>query len=83
MPVLDTAASTLERQREAFRRMTPERRLAIAAEMSDEARAIAEAGIRRRNPGYSDDQVRKALVRILVEPPEAERASPRHSPPVG
>jgi hypothetical protein len=83
MPVLDTAASSLQRQRETFRRMTPERRLGIAAEMSDEIRAIAEAGIRQRNPGYSDDQVRAALVRMLVGPAEADGASARQPSSVG
>jgi len=42
--------------------MTPERRLALAAEMIDEIRAIAESGIRHRHPEYSDDEVREALV---------------------
>jgi hypothetical protein len=83
MPVLDTAASSLQRQRETFRRMTPERRLAIAAQMSDEIRAIAEAGIRQRNPGYSADDVRAALVAILVRHEGSSRVPPRHSPPVG
>lgn len=46
--------------------MTPEQRLAVAAEMSDEIRAIAESGIRGRHPDYSDDQVGAALVVILL-----------------
>jgi len=46
--------------------MTPEQRLAMAAEMSDEIRAVTEAGIRGRHPDYSDDQVRAELVGILL-----------------
>jgi hypothetical protein len=40
--------------------------LAVAAEMSDEIRAVAEAGIRHRHPDYSDDAVQAALVAILL-----------------
>jgi len=46
--------------------MTPEQRLAAAAEMSDEIRAVAEAGIRQRHPDYSDDEISAALVAILL-----------------
>jgi hypothetical protein len=78
MPFLDTSMAALERQRETFRRMTPEQRLAMAAEMSDEIRAVAEAGIRGRHPDYSDDQVRAELVGILLGPGgRLPRRSPR------
>jgi hypothetical protein len=63
---LDTSSTALARQRETFRRMTPEQRLAAAAEMSDEIRAVAEDGIRHRHPDYTDDQIRAALVAILL-----------------
>jgi len=72
--MLDTSAAALERQREAFRRMTPEQRLAVAAEMSDEIRSIAESGIRGRHPEWSDDEVREALVVILLGRDDALRA---------
>jgi hypothetical protein len=39
MHPLDTSTTALQRQRETFRRMTPEQRPALAAEMSDEIRA--------------------------------------------
>lgn len=55
--------------------MTPEQRLAVAAEMSDEIRAVAESGIRHRHPGWSDDEVREALVVILLGREDAGRAS--------
>lgn len=64
--MLDTSSMALKRQRETFRRMTPEQRLAVAAEMSDEIRSVAEAGIRHRHPDYSEDQIRAALVAILL-----------------
>jgi hypothetical protein len=66
MPPLDTPSTALERQREAYRRMTPEQRMAVAAEMSDEIRAVTEAGIRHRHPAYTDDEVRAALAAIVL-----------------
>lgn len=66
MHLLDTSSAALERQRETFRKMTPEQRLAVAAEMSDEIRVVAEAGIRQRHPDFSDDEIRAALVAILL-----------------
>ena len=63
---LDTPLTALERQMEAFRRMTPEERLAAASEMSDEIRAVTEAGIRHRHPTYTDAEVRAALVAIVL-----------------
>jgi len=77
MHPLDTSATARERQSEAFRRMTPEQRLAVAAEMSDEIRAIAESGIRGRHPDYSDDEVREALVVILLGHEDAMRGRAR------
>jgi len=66
MRLIDTSREALRVQRAAFRRMTPAQRLAIAAEMSDEARALAEAGIRARHPEFSDDELRAALVALLL-----------------
>jgi hypothetical protein len=74
MHLPDTSATALERQREAFRRMTPEQRLTLAAEMSDEIRALAESGIRHRHPDYTDDEVQAALVVILLGREAAARA---------
>ena len=77
MHPLDTSATARERQSEAFRRMTPEQRLAVAAETSDEIRAVAESGIRQRHPDYSDDEVREALVVILLGHEDAMRGRAR------
>ena len=60
--------------------MTPEQRLAVAAEMSDEIRAVAESGIRQRHPHYSDDDIRRALVVILLGRDGATRGRARHIP---
>jgi len=77
MHPLDTSTTALERQRETFRRMTPGQRLALAAEMSDEIRAVTESGIRHRHPDYSDDEIRAALVVILLGRDEATQLARR------
>lgn len=76
MNALDTSPAARQHQREAFRRMTPEERVAFAVEMSDEIRSITEAGIRSRHPEYADDEVRAALVAIVVGRADAARMRP-------
>lgn len=44
----DTSPDALEAQRKAFRRMTGSQRFAMAVRMSDETRALADAGARHR-----------------------------------
>ena len=80
MPPLDTPPTITERQRDAFRRMTPGQRVALAVEMSDEIRAVTEAGIRHRHPAYRDEEVRAALAAIVLG---REVAAPRRSRPAG
>ena len=61
--------------------MTPQQRVAVAAEMSDELRRVTEAGIRHRHPAYSDDEVRAALALIILGPAWTPRQrAPRTSP---
>ena len=47
------------------RRLGPDGRLALAIEMSDEARTCTEAGVRCRHPEFSDRDVRRELIRVL------------------
>lgn len=66
MPVTDTTTAARARQLQVFRQMTPAERVALAVEMSEEIRAVAEAGIRRRHPEHTDDEVRAALLVIVL-----------------
>ena len=61
--------------------MAPEQRVALAAEMSDEIRAITEAGIRHRNPAFTDDEVRAALAVIVLGREDAARLRARRVAP--
>lgn len=64
----DTSAGAHARQLEAWRRMTPEERLAVAAEMSDALRRLVEAGVRSRRPDASESQVQVAITDALLGP---------------
>ena len=62
----DTTPDAAAVQTEIYRRMGPSRRVALAAEMSEMARAIALESIRRRHPEYDAHQIRMALFRMLL-----------------
>lgn len=61
----DTTVEAREAQLRRYRCMTPAQRLVLAFEMCDAARTVTSAGIRHRNPGWTDAQVRAELHRIL------------------
>jgi hypothetical protein len=48
--------------------MTPEARLRVGLELTEMARRLLTAGIRRRHPEYDDDQVRLASIRLWLGP---------------
>jgi hypothetical protein len=75
----DTSLAAHEAQMECYRRMTPAARVAAAAEMSEDTRAIAAAGIRARHPTYSGTEVRHALLRLVLGDDLFRRAWP-HAP---
>jgi hypothetical protein len=62
----DTDENAYRVQIEVYRRLGAEARARMAAEMSEDARRIALAGIRQRHPDYDDEQARRALFRLLL-----------------
>lgn len=62
----DTSADAAGVQAEAYRRMGPEGRLRAALEMSEEMGRVLEDGVRARHPGYSEDEVRLAAIRLRL-----------------
>ncbi len=62
----DTTAEAHGVQLAAYRAMGAERRSVIAARMSEDARKISEAGIRKRHPEYSESEVRHALNLLIL-----------------
>lgn len=69
----DTSPAAREAQVLAFRRLSPSERVALACQMSDEARAIAADGFRHRHPGASEAEVERALRRLLLGADLADR----------
>ncbi len=61
----DTHPSAQAAQIAVLRRLGPERRVRIAASMSEDARRITLEGIRRRHPEYSEQEARMALFEHL------------------
>jgi hypothetical protein len=51
---------------EGFRKMPPGQRFKMAMEMSETIRDLAKAGILKRYPGISDEELRKRLGALLL-----------------
>jgi hypothetical protein len=63
----DTTRAAHELQLELYRKAGPERRVQIAAELSDTVRELAREGIRRRHPEFDEHRVSQELLRILYD----------------
>ena len=61
----DTSSEAHERWLEALRALEPAERFRLAAAMSDEIRALTEAGIHNRHPELSDDEIKLQLAERL------------------
>jgi hypothetical protein len=59
------SATALERQLEAYRRMTGEERLAIALRLHELACEMAREGIRHQHPDASSEEVERLLQKRL------------------
>ena len=78
---LDTSPAAYSRQIEALRVMSPDDRLRAAELMSGEVRSLAAAGIRRRHPEYSLQDVDAALAEVLLGPESGSKEPPRLTAP--
>ncbi|MEK6233639.1 MAG: hypothetical protein N2C14_02920 [Planctomycetales bacterium] len=72
MTPLDTTDEAARIQLEIQRRLGPAGRFQLAMEMCDAARSLMEAGLQRRNPNFSPDEIRRELIRILYGIPQAK-----------
>jgi hypothetical protein len=61
----DTSDEASAVQEAAYRQIGPAGRFHIAAELTNVTRDLARAGIRRRNPDLTPDQVARELTRYL------------------
>lgn len=72
----DTSLDAARVQHAVYRRMTPERRLRLACQMSDSIRTLSATGVRARHPEYSDRQVTLAVIRMTLGEDLFRRAYP-------
>jgi hypothetical protein len=63
---LDTSPEAERVQIEIFRKMTPERRLRVAAELRQLVRKSLAEGVRMRHPDYNEEQVYLAVTRLTI-----------------
>lgn len=70
---VDTSIEARSVHLDILRRMSGPERVAMAFEMSDTARSVAEAGIRLRHPDATDEQVHDELLAVLLGRELAER----------
>ena len=62
----DTTPEAARVQWDIFRRMSPSKRLELALRMSDSLRNVVASGVRDRHPGWSEEQVRLAVIRLTL-----------------
>lgn len=62
----DTTAEAHRVQGEIYRNLSGAARVGIAFELSDLVRRLTLAGIRRRHPHYTDDQILAAWARLTL-----------------
>jgi len=68
VPISDTDPAAREVQLKVLRAMTGEQRLLLAIEMSELARELSQAGIRRQHPEWSEKEVTRELLRRAFFP---------------
>jgi hypothetical protein len=76
----DTSVRAREAQLAIFRSLEPAARLGMASTMSDEARAIAEAGMRHRHPAWPSDRVASAVRDLMIGEELARRLGSHLAP---
>ena len=65
MSVTDTTPRAAAIQLKLYQEAGPSRRAQIAVDLSDAVRETALAGIRRRHPEYSEQEVRAAFLHLV------------------
>jgi hypothetical protein len=62
----DTSRKAFWTQCSALRQLGTEGRLRLAFDLTEQVWKTVEAGIRRRHPEYSDEQIRLAIIRLRL-----------------
>jgi hypothetical protein len=71
----DTTTEARAVELEIFRRMSPEQRLMIGFQLSEQVRAFSLAGLRARHPGKSETMLLREYIKIAhdIELPADEK----------
>ncbi len=77
MEAFDTSSEIKEIQIEVLKKMSPEKRLNIAIQLSEIAKKLLMEGIRTRHPEYKKEDVKLALIRILLGDEQFEMVYPQ------
>jgi hypothetical protein len=72
----DTTPEAAAVQLRIYRLMPPARRLEVALELSESLRRMVAAGVRSRHPAYTEDQVRRAVLRLTLGAKLFDQACP-------
>lgn len=62
----DTTPEIEQIQIDCLRRKSPSERLQLAIELTQASRALLAVGVRRRHPEYNAEQVRLAVIRLMI-----------------
>jgi hypothetical protein len=65
MHARDTTPEAAAIQEEGYRQLGPSGRFKVAAELTNAVRELARAGIRRRHPEYTDEQVARQMASYI------------------
>lgn len=68
MAISDTSPEIEAMQARIVHELSGEQRLLLALDMSYFSRELAKAGIRDRNPGWTEEQVTREFNRLLFSP---------------
>ena len=63
---LDTTIEAAKKQYEILRRLSPQLRVKMAFQMSDDLRNIVKAGVKLRHPDYNEQQENKEVIRLML-----------------
>ena len=63
----ETTQDAFLKQIEAFKKLSPEKRLEMIFQLSDNFHETIRAGIRQRHPDYTPRQVTQALLKLTLE----------------
>jgi hypothetical protein len=75
----DTSADAFRAQLAVWNGLGPEGRVKLAGRISQSARYVAREGIRTRHPEYSDEQLKRALWRLLYGDTLVQKIWPQES----